>query len=127
MTSAPRRHVGIRLLYADAMADLYERGYRKIAAVEDLKNGEPRLYRTGGATILLLRSHIGVRAADATRCVDASELAAVRDRLASVGACLGSETGSSTDWSAAIERAPLPAETDDGAVWVCVDQCATSE
>lgn len=85
------------------MTTPYQRGFRKIAELSDLPQGEPRLYRTGGATILLLRSRFGVRAVDAAACVTDDEPPG--------------------DWSVALGSSPIPAEIHDGAVWVCVDLC----
>lgn len=86
------------------MATPYERGYRKIAMLAELSPGEPKIYRTGGATILLLRTAFGVRAVDATGSMFTS--------------------GGAPDHSALLERPPLPSETHDEAVWVCVDPAA---
>lgn len=85
------------------MSTPYQRGFRKIAALDELPPDEPKLYRTGGASILLLRSRFGVHAVDATGCVGVGE--------------------GELEWAEALRRPPIPAETHAGDVWVCVDFC----
>ena len=105
----------------DGVDDLYQRGYRKVARVDELSVGAPRIYRTGGSFVLLLRSRFGVRAADVTSCVDAGATATAEERLQNTVECLDDDAASRFDWNAVIEDRQLPVETPDGEVWVCVD------
>jgi hypothetical protein len=105
------------------MIDVYELGYRKMGRVDDLPLEQPRVYRTGGAFILLLRSRFGVRAADVTHCFGADENGAART-LGAVAECLGDDALETIDWQSALEEKALPLETREGDIWVCVDQCA---
>jgi hypothetical protein len=46
------------------MSSSYESTYYKIAALEELKIGQPRVYRAAGADIVLYRNPEGVTAID---------------------------------------------------------------
>ena len=92
-----------------------------MARLDELDVGSPRIYRTGGSFVLLLRSRFGVRAADVTNCVDAASSGPAEERLSETVECLGDDAAGKLDWNAAIEDRKLPVETPDGEVWVCVD------
>lgn len=105
------------------MLDVYEKGFRRMATVDELPIGQPRVYRSGGAFILLLRSRFGVRAADVTRCISADAPTGRGEALAAVAECLNDGDVAAIDWQAAIDEQTLPLEVRDDAVWVCVDEC----
>jgi nitrite reductase/ring-hydroxylating ferredoxin subunit len=106
--------------------DNWDRGYRKIAALQELRESEPKLFRTGGAIVLLFRTGNSVAAADATNCVSENRDASSRERLKEVAECLGAEVGLNTSWRELVEQKPLPVEVRDGDIWVCVDQCGAA-
>lgn len=83
------------------MVTPWERGYRKIADLEELTAGTPVVYRTGGTAILLLLTRFGVSAADATGHDDA----ALDDATC----------------AAIFEDRSLPVRIHEREVWVCVD------
>ena len=89
------------------MSSPWERGFRKVVALTELSSGVPQLFRTGGATILLVRTRFGLRAADAT--------------------ALKVELESETSWAGLLTTRSLPVEVHEGAAWVCVDPCGGDE
>ena len=106
------------------MSDPFDRGYRKVALLDELPAGQPRLFRTGGAIILVLKTANGsIAAADATDCVDSSLERTQRERLAEIASCLGGSELLPADWEALLSEKSLPTETRNSEVWVCVDLC----
>jgi hypothetical protein len=104
------------------VTDSYEKGFRKILAVDELTN-EPKLFRSGGAIILVIRTPDGVRAADATGCIEESLDSSRHSRLDQVAHCLGGASAMKVDWHEIVDKKPLLVEIRENDVWVCVDQC----
>jgi nitrite reductase/ring-hydroxylating ferredoxin subunit len=105
------------------MVSAYDRGFRKVTTLEDLVEEQPKLFRSGGETLILLKSGNRLFAADATACIEES-VASPEARLASVARAFQADRGGSRNWIAAIEARALPVELRDGEIWICVDPCA---
>lgn len=108
------------------MSSAYDKGYRKIATMPELPPNEPKLFRSGGAVILLVRGADDVRAADVTDCLESSAAQSSRDRLTAVAQCLGGTSLLNADWLELVNRKSLPVERRKEEVWVCVDQCTSA-
>lgn len=110
------------------MPSAYEASYHRIAAVDELQLGRPKLFRAAGATILVRLNEQGVVTA-----IDAASLAHAGDRspdarIREVLGFGGSDAGSgSAEWQELELRAGLPARLEDGHVWVCIDACKPGE
>lgn len=102
----------------------YDAGFRKIAELDELSDGEPKIFRTGGAIILLVRDGATVLATDATRCVS-DTVAAPRERLRAIAECLA-EGVPDLDWKAITKQQPLPVKVNGNEVWICVDLCTST-
>ena len=95
------------------MAQSNEQSLRKITTVDDLPEGQPKIYRAGGATVVLLRRGDSLEAIDGSCVADAD----IRPdlRLKRIMECV-----------AAGEGKNLAARIEDGWAWVCLDGCEIS-
>ncbi|HXI14079.1 MAG TPA: hypothetical protein VNM92_15755 [Thermoanaerobaculia bacterium] len=102
----------------------YEAGFRKIAEISELVVGEPKIFRTGGAVILLMLKGTEVLATDATRCVP-DTVTSPRERLLAIAECF--TPGQVTiDWNEVIKKQPLPVQVNGNEIWICIDLCTST-
>jgi hypothetical protein len=107
------------------MTQSYEQSFRKIAPVEDLPDGKPRVFRAGGATVVLLRSGPKLEAIDGSCAGDDSEAGAAM-RLTHILDCVAAGLNESgANWKSLVEKGGLVARIEDGWAWVCIDGCET--
>ena len=105
------------------MAESYEQSFRKITPVGDLPEGEPKIYRAAGATVVLLRHGNTVEAIDGSCVADDKDLPAPL-RLTRILECVAAGQGkSTTEWRSLMQRGALAARIEDGWAWVCLDGC----
>lgn len=107
------------------MTTAYESSYHKIARVEELAIGSPRVYRAAGATIVVRRSEEGVSAIDGS-CLASDQKMSADLRVKKILECVASGIGSnSSEWHDLESRAGLPTRIENGEVWVCIESCIT--
>ncbi|HEU4520955.1 MAG TPA: hypothetical protein VFT12_03065 [Thermoanaerobaculia bacterium] len=105
------------------MSSPYESSFRKVASVEEVPAGTPRVFRAAGATVVIRRDGQTWTAIDGSCLTDAAETSS-EDRLRKILTCVAAGTGSTTaEWEQLHARAGLPVRVDDGAIWVCVEGC----
>ena len=102
------------------MSTPYESNFYKVAALSDLATDQPRVFRAGGATIVLRRDGDGVTAIDGSCLAEESE-APANARVQRILDCVAG--GGANDWSALLKRAGLAVRIDGSDVWVCIDGC----
>ncbi|GAC1428472.1 MAG: hypothetical protein NVSMB68_00500 [Thermoanaerobaculia bacterium] len=106
------------------MSQSYEQSFRKITPVAELPEGQPKIFRAAGATVVLLRRGESVEAIDGSCVSDNTEMPA-QVRLVRILECVAaSASASPPDWLSLVERGGLAARIEDGWAWVCLDGCA---
>ena len=105
------------------MTASYDDGFRKIAQLQELKSGQPRVYRAAGSTLVLRRSDEEVEAIDGS-CLSEGDDFRGADRVQRILDCVASGSDAvSTQWPDLVQRAGLPVRIEGDAVWVCLDGC----
>ena len=119
------------------MSKSYEQSFRKIAPVEDLPDGKPKVFRAAGATIVLLRRGNALEAIDGSCVSDDTDMPEQR-RIARILDCVSAavvdgrsgapdgQAGSPVrqeSWQSLVTKAGLAARVEDGWAWVCLDGC----
>lgn len=106
------------------MTDAWESNFRKITTLAELPKGSPRVFRTGGATLVLRFDGEGVEAIDGS-CLAEDSNWNTEARFRRILDCVASGVGSPTsEWDELVSRAALPVRVEEGSVWVCLDGCA---
>jgi nitrite reductase/ring-hydroxylating ferredoxin subunit len=101
----------------------YDSNYRKIAALDELQPGKPRVFRAAGATLVMRRTDHDVSAIDGSCLAEVPDISS-DERLRRVLDCVESGTGStSAEWEELHARAGLPVRVEAGEIWVCVEAC----
>lgn len=107
------------------MTNAWEENFRKIATLEDPPRGRAKVFRSGGSTLVLRFDGEGVEAIDGS-CLAEDPNWSADEKYRRILDCVASGVGSpSSDWNALVERAALPVRIEEGAVWVCLDGCAS--
>jgi hypothetical protein len=109
------------------MTQSYEESFRKIAPVEDLPDGKPKVFRAAGATVVLLRNGPTIEAIDGSCVADDVEVSAslrLTRILDCVAAGLGEREG---NWKSLVAKGGLAARIEEGWAWVCLDGCERDE
>lgn len=119
------------------MSKSYEQSFRKIAPVDDLPDGKPKIFRAAGATIVLLRRGNAIEAIDGSCVSDDTDMPEQR-RLARILDCVATAVAGGPSrasdgqagppvvpesWKSLVTRAGLSARIEDGWAWVCLDGC----
>lgn len=119
------------------MSKSYEQSFRKIAPVEDLPDGKPKIFRAAGATIVLLRHGDAIEAIDGSCVSDDTDMPEQR-RLARILDCVAAAVAGGPSrasegkaglpvvpesWQSLVTKAGLAARVEDGWAWVCLDGC----
>lgn len=105
------------------MTKSYDSSYRKIASLDDLAAGSPRVFQSGGAVVVLLRDGSTVEAIDGS-CLEQDQRMSREQRLRSITNCVASDlSAESREWPDLVRAAGLPTRVEDGWVWVCLDGC----
>jgi hypothetical protein len=103
------------------MTQAYEQNFRRIAPVEDLPDGKPRVFRAAGATVVLLRNGQKLEAIDGSCVADDSEMTAAM-RLTRILDCIAAGLNEpDPNWKSLVEKGGLAARIEEGWAWVCVD------
>ena len=109
------------------MSQSYEQSFRKISPIDDLPDGQPKVYRAAGATVVLLRRGQSVEAIDGS-CVSEDAGVPAQVRLTRILDCVAAGLGEgATDWQSLVEKGGLAARIEDGWAWVCLDGCERAE
>ena len=105
------------------MTQSYEDSFRRIAPVEDLPDGKPKIFRAAGATVVLLRNGQSVEAIDGSCVSDDADMSPAL-RLTRILDCVAAGLGErNADWKSLVQKGGLAARIDDGWAWVCLDGC----
>lgn len=105
------------------MTQSYDSSFRKIVALKELPAGNPRVFQSGGAAVVLLRSGTAVEAIDGS-CLEQDQSMSRDQRLQSIMSCVGSSLATpSREWADLVKSAGLATRVEDGWVWVCLDGC----
>jgi|SRR5476651_870475 hypothetical protein len=105
------------------MTQSYEESFRKIAPVEDLSDGQPKIFRAAGATVVLMRNGQALEAIDGSCVSDDADMSAAM-RLTRILDCVAAGLGErDADWKSLVAKGGLAARIDDGWAWVCLDGC----
>lgn len=92
--------------------------------MDDLPEGEPKIFRAAGATVVLVRRGNSIEAIDGSCVSDEMEMPAPL-RLVRILECVAASASASTaDWQSLVERSGLAARIEEGWAWVCLDGCA---
>ena len=105
------------------MTTAWEKNFRKITTLEDLPAGRPKVYRSGGATLVLRSDGERVGAIDGS-CLAEDPNWSSDEKHRRILDCVASGVASaSSEWNELIGRAALVVRIEDGVVWVCLDDC----
>jgi len=105
------------------MTTSYDSSYRKMVPLDDLAAGSPRVFQSGGAVVVLLRSGSAVEAIDGS-CLEQDQHLSPEQRLRSITNCVASRLSpESREWPDLVRAAGLATRVEDGWVWVCLDGC----
>lgn len=105
------------------MTTSYESSYRKMVLLDDLSDGAPRVFQTGGVVVVLLRHGPAVEAIDGS-CLEQDQQISREQRLRSITSCVAERLPpESREWPDLVRAAGLATRVEDGWVWVCVDGC----
>lgn len=105
------------------MSKSYEQSFRKIASVDDLPDGRPKIFRAAGATVVLLRRGKSVEAIDGS-CVADDHAMPEQLRLKRILECVAAGQAAPTaEWDTLVKKGGLAARIEDGWAWVCLDGC----
>ncbi len=105
------------------MTQSYDQSFRKIAPVEDLPDGKPKVFRAAGATVVLLRNGQAIEAIDGSCVADDAEMSAAM-RLTRILDCVAAGLGERDgNWKSLVEKGGLAARIEGGWAWVCLDGC----
>lgn len=94
-----------------------------MAALAELPQGTPRVFRSAGSMVVLRRTGEVVEAVDGS-CFADDRAAPSGERLQRILDCVATGADSpSSDWDELVARAGLSVRVVDGDVWVCLEQC----
>lgn len=101
----------------------YDSNYRKMILLDELAVGTPRVFQSGGAVVVLLRSGNSVEAIDGS-CLEQGRQMSRDERLRLITSCVAERLPpESREWPDLVRAAGLPTRIEDGWVWVCVEDC----
>lgn len=108
------------------MPNSYEQSFRKITPADDLPDGQPKIYRAAGSTVVLLRRGNTLEAIDGSCVADDTEMTG-QQRLTRIIDCVAaSRSARDPDWQSLVKKGGLAARIEDGWAWVCLDGCETA-
>lgn len=105
------------------MPNSYEQSFRKITPVEDLPDGQAKIYRAAGSTVVLLRRGNTLEAIDGSCVADDTDMTE-QQRLTRILDCVAAGLNErDSNWPSLVQKGGLAARIEDGWAWVCLDGC----